>query len=555
MLFRMPIEFRINEKDEDLEVYNFKSMDMDFEVNANANMRGYIMDIDFEVITTLIDIVKSLVQNVRFAVTINGVDYSDYFCNQMSIAHEIDRISSFDFLLAGEEVNPRNDTNLLINNEVIITAYINGQAYQLFKGLIADLHTEGKTMITSIKGLDYGKKLRKNIEVSAYDIYVAMGYVSQTPYYYQPNTEDYNNNLPTWPREKVIAYVASLADITNVEIPRMPGITRKVSFDYQEAINIISKLAETELYHIRFNENAIMVLERLIPKIDEDLYLYADWYYTASEYRVLNYDKNADDVANDVIVIGRRYASTRKHYETEEDIVFNINKTFADDEKVEDWEEENGNWEIYIIAAGGGRTYRSIIIGIKTKKIAFDIYNCYANATGGIIYKNSNILGNQKACINVHQYRDNGVFLGGTINIVIQGNAVNMTSETVYNNKSIRIIDENSQLKYGEQKEKYNKPLAENEYQCSMIAKEKIKLSHCSSIGEIDIEVNLNPLMIVGQTISLQNALLDIDERYFVNDIKHQARNDRNGKLDVKTIVHCKGVAAGMSYTEAKVED
>ncbi len=242
----------------------YKKIDCDLHIDKNIypDFYGRLIDCTFAVTHLLVAACLSLKQNIRLVVTIgaevNPEDVSAALIEGFSIQHNKNKISTCSINLGDVAYSPRINSNIDLEKEIIITAYINGHEKKLFTGLLDEPSAENTPKFkVTISGRDYGKLLldKRMTLVSVQDA------------------------AASTKRNDVVKYLADQAGIKNFDIPEMDPVTIDNSFQHQSIWDMIQKEAMIELYWVRFSEDNIMQLKLDEIKSDPILYPTPDWSY------------------------------------------------------------------------------------------------------------------------------------------------------------------------------------------------------------------------------------------------------------------------------------
>ena len=97
----------------------------------------------------------------------------------------------------------------------------------------------------------------------------------------------------------------------------MAEVTIDNSFSDQSIWEMIQKEAMVELYWVRFDEDATMILGLDNIKTDTTAYPTADWTYGEDKFKRLNYLKSKEDVKNKITILGKTTQRRIPHTTTE----------------------------------------------------------------------------------------------------------------------------------------------------------------------------------------------------------------------------------------------
>ena len=534
MLYVMDCKARINAQDPDYPTY--KALDCIAHINANEiyNWYGRIMDCTATITSLIVTACKNWDQGIRLKVEINTINVSNALIDSLSIRHDKNTVSDFSLFLGDTIYSPRINSNIDLDKEVIITAYINGQEKKLFTGTLDEPSAENTPDFkVSITGRDYGKKLldKKTTIVSV------QGLADSTL------------------RNDVIKYLAEQASVTAVDIPEMDAVTIDNSFTYQTIWDMIQKEIMVELYWIKFDEdgNLKLLLDEI--KSDTTLYPTPDWTYDESRIIRLGYKKGRLEM-NKIIVLGKTTTS-RIPVKTEaepgqEEAISNYELITYKKSWVEDSEplglngtetQENFNFEISL---GGYDSYKYSYWFIVTWGGEYIITERNISGDNITTYENYFSMSKIKCVFNIPRMSVNvNKLQAGSISISIRGRKRKLVpdegeDETIYETRydqiSAEVTDPNSIAKYGERDGgSVDYPLLETVEQCTAVGSKAIRDSH-RLLGQTDLRIPFNPLIETGQTIAITENKIGIIERYYIEKIEHNI-NFGDGKIDAETIV------------------
>ena len=182
---------------------------------GGTDFYGVRVPCQLDVVRNIIGTYFNVGQGIRVKVTVNGEDVSDSLIENITINHNLNYISTFSLQLCDPAYSPLVNANIAINAIVIIYAYINGQEFKIFTGLVDNTKTsyDGGYKLT-IRGRGYGKKLLNK----------TMTLIS---------VQDAANNST---RGSIVEYLAEQADITNVNVPTGDASRRR-----EQSSNLRSK--------------------------------------------------------------------------------------------------------------------------------------------------------------------------------------------------------------------------------------------------------------------------------------------------------------------------
>jgi len=275
-------------------------------VNQEGEFFGKTIDGELNVVRNVVGACLDTSQSLRMTITIDGEDVSDSIVGDIVIAHNLNYISTFSLSLGDPKYSPLTDSHIAINSVVVITVFVNGQEIKMFTGLIDSTHTtyDGGYRL-NIKGRDYGKKLLDKTMTL-----ISVQESAQKAY-----------------RGSIVKYLASQADITNIDVPVGDAVTIDHSFQDQNIWDMIQKECAIEGWYVRHDENAIMHLKTRTIKTDTDDYPKADWDYGEDKFVQLGLETSDRGIINKLIILGAIFE--------EEIITVNDNEVEPDEETYE----------------------------------------------------------------------------------------------------------------------------------------------------------------------------------------------------------------------------
>ncbi len=502
-------------------------------------------------------------RSIRLVVTIDEKDVSDAVTGVLTIRHNLNQISSFSLTLADCQYSPLTNSHIDTDVEVVITAFVEGEEFKIFTGLVDTPKTRRtKDFKLTISGRGYGKKLlnKRMTLISVQDS-------AQNKY-----------------RGSIIKYLAGQADITNVNCPKGDLIITDHSFQDQTIWDMIQKECEIEGWYVRFDEEGIMQVGPKIIKTDETKYPNPDWAYDEGEFVELGFNKTDKGIINQVIVMGAVFeekiitvipvedAPAQEvdvpEAEYAEDFV-TAQKSFASGESVPAWSFNDGDFKVTAKYLGPFKP--SGYIFPKYQKYSFtvvaltglQIMDVEFTVTGGASkFWESNLRCNiyreiestldwnftEKAfsisIIIKYKEHISGGSLWITENLPAEEEADRIETTYEYTQVKASCQDSGSISRYGIRKprEQYtlNRPLAETEAQCKRVGNNKILDSHRYT-KQPDIFVNFNPLLIVGHTVELDDTKIGYNgERWLTEELTHSfAINSETGAIKPRTRAGC----------------
>jgi len=548
----------VNEQDSDQKT--FAEIDGNLLVNQEGEFFGKTIDGELNVVRNVVGACLDTSQSLRMTITIDGEDVSDSIVGDIdiTIAHNLNYISTFSLSLGDPKYSPLTDSHIAINSVVVIIVFINGQEIKMFTGLIDSTHTtyDGGYRLT-ITGRDYGKKLLDktmtliSVQESAEKAY----------------------------RGSIVKYLASQADITNVDVPIGDAVTIDHSFQDQNIWDMIQKECAIEGWYVRHDENAIMHLKTRTIKTDTGDYPKADWEYGEDKFVQLGLETSDRGIINKLIILGAIFEEEVITVEVDDgnqqvevpeseysEDTATIEKSFTAGESVPAWNYEDSNFKV--TAKYIGYTKPSGYIFPKFQDYKFtvtvlnndlDVQNMTFTITGG-----AGKYWSGKASCNIHReitstldwdFTEKAFTISIAIktkeetaggNTWIADNIPNETTTSTITHTQVKatVTDSTSIALYGERKPNNEGtlpfPLAETTGQCKRIGENIILDSH-RFIKQPDFLVNFNPKLIVGNTVELTDKKIGYDgDRYFVEEVIHTISiNSKTGAVKPRTRIGC----------------
>jgi len=519
----------VNEQDSDLKT--FAEIDGTLLVNQEGEFFGKTIDGELNVVRNVVGACLDTFQSLRMTITIDGEDVSDSIVGDITIAHNLNYISTFSLSLGNPKYSPLTDSHIAINSVVIITVFINGQEIKMLTGLIDSTHTtyDGGYRLT-ITGRDYGKKLLDktmtliSVQESAEKAY----------------------------RGSIVKYLASQADITNVDVPIGDAVTIDHSFQDQNIWDMIQKECAIEGWYVRHDENAIMHLKTRTIKTDTGDYPKADWEYGEDKFVQLGLETSDRGIINKLIILGAIF----------EEEVITINEL----EVLDGWSDEDSNFKVtakYIgwtvqpgLPFNPHQDYRFTVTKLNNDLTTMDVkYTVTSNAllysqrfqycelhrktfsVGGLNFQEGAFT--LTITIKTKEQTD-----GGKEQYEEENPSEEVVSTITHTQVKATVTDANSIALYGERKPNNEGtlpfPLAETTAQCKRIGENIILDSH-RFIKQPDFLVNFNPKLIVGHTVELTDKKIGYDgDRYFVEEAIHTINiNSQTGAVKPRTRIGC----------------
>ena len=552
MFYTIDCRVDIAAQDADEPTYKYVDCDLHVDKNTYPDFYGRLIDCDLSIIVTLVAACKSWEQAIRVAVVIGDIDVTDALVGTININHNKNMISTFSLQLGDSQYSPLTNPYIAPNKEVVITSYLNKHEAKLFTGLIDDTSTsyDGGYVLT-INGSDYGKKLRnkRTTLISIQD--------SATSHY----------------RGALVKYMASQAGVTNVDAPQGSLSMIDHSFEDQTILDMITKELVAGTYWWRFDEEGTLKIALDEIKTSTGTYPTPDWSYGEDRFFNLGLLTSDGEIINRVKILGTVYEtqilvtdvdsgsdspyseyyypkqlfSASLSYTDEEEIFYNANSNYT--KTVGDF---TLKLNAYSYSAGGGNIH--IHIG-NSDQFIFQAYTITSidYTFDGITFRKLHDQVSAGGTIGLHcimfvlTRRGPGKGYTGdafTFNVTVNGyseeemddeapaqsDETSPTYDYHYDQVAVEIIDSNLIAKYGERKPNSEGtlefPLAENIDQCEVIGKKIIRDSRRLT-KQPDFEIPFNPLLRVGQTISITDKKIGYSERWYVEEVNHTIEQGR----------------------------
>jgi len=510
-----------------------------------------------DVVTDIIGTYFNVGQGIRVAITVDGESVSDSLIGDITIAHNLNYISTFSFTLGNPKYSPLvSPYYIAVNSVVIITVYVNGQAFKLFTGLVDETRTtyDGGYRL-QINGRDYGKKLLdKTMTLISVQDSADKSY-----------------------RGSMVKYLAGQASITNVNVPTGDKVTIDHSFQDQTLWDMVQKECAIEGWYVQHDENAIMKLQTRKIKSNKTSYPVADWEYGEDKFIQLGLETSDIGIINKVIILGAIFEEEtitanpvtpvevvpdEKVYEYTD---YSFSPSFTAGEVVSGW--TDGDAVIRVTAFYIGYTkplgylfpvsqnYKFKITGSDSGKIQGLSFSVSGGATKAgqssnyvlierkVGYEYPPLSATEQAFSITITFKIKNQTGGGIEELESENPEETFTSTITYTQVKAIVTDNTSIGIYGERKPNnegtLDFPLAETEAQCKRIGENIILDSH-RFIKQPDFEVAFNPKLIVGQTVELTDKKIGYDEdRYFVEEVIHTIGANSEGKMKARTRIGC----------------
>jgi len=528
MLYQIDCTARINAQDPTYPTY--KAVDCTAHMTANnTGFHGALVDCTATITSLIVTACRSYNQGIRLVITIDDVNVSASLVGSLNIQHDKNQISDVTLYLGDTEYSPRTNSHIKIDKVIVITAYINGQEKKLFTGTLDEPSAENTPdFLVTITARDYGKKLldKKTTVVSVQDL------------------------ADTTKRNDLIKYLASVASVTDVDIPEMDAVTIDNSFTHQTVWDMIQKEAMVELYWIKFDEEGNLKLLLDEVKSDIELYPSPDWTYTENRITRLGY-KNGRVEINKIIVLGKTDSSIIQNWD-ESALSISESITFTATENIADYTANIGGFRVTAHQSANWGSYKGYQIEFRIAEndiglIYFDDLEGTIEVTEGGGTENAaqpNItffdgmqygLGSNVYTVKINIYADKPR-VQCSINFTIIGKKYTQSLDTRYDQISASVTDPNSIIKYGERDGgSIEYPLLETEAQCTAVGEKIIRDSH-RLLGQTDFNIPFNPLVETGQTILITDTKIGVNERYYIESVNHNV-SFGDGKVNAETVL------------------
>lgn len=565
----IPCFVAVAEQDEDFPT--FAEADCDVLVNERDNdYFGVMVDCDVDVVRDRVEVCLmptvglgeaevgrplTTSRSIRLMVTIDGKDVTKALTETISIRHALNEVSSFSLTLIDSQYSPLVNPHIDIDVVVIITAFINGKEFKVFKGLVDTPKTKrAKDFKLKISGRGYGRKLldKRATLISIQDS-------AENKY-----------------RGSLVKYVAGQAGIVSVNCPRGDLIITDHSFQDQKTWDMVQKECEIEGWYVRFDEQANMLVKIKAIKGNPD------WTYGEGEFVELGFNKTSKGIINQVVVLGAIFEeeivtvipveeAPAQEVEIPEkvydEVTTTFSKSFSQGEVVTGWSDGDATLKVTASYIGftkplgyifpTSQNYKFTIKGTMSGKIKSLEISVSGDATGdrsgsnhctvkrGIVYSGGFPPTIQEAAFSITiTVKTKELVSGGEVwveeNLPAESAADRIETTIKYTQVKATVQDAASIAEYGERKprEQYvlHRPLAETEEQCRRVGENKIKDTHRYT-KQPDILVNYNPLLTIGQTVRLYDTKIGYNgENWLVEEIIHTFSIDnKTGAIKPRT--------------------
>jgi len=321
----------------------FAEIDGTLLVNQEGEFFGKTIDGELNVVRDIVGACLNTSQSLRMTITIDGEDVSDSIVGNITIAHNLNYISTFSLSLGDSKYSPLTDSHIAINKVVVITVFVNGQEMKMFTGLIDSTHTtyNGGYRL-NIKGRDYGKKLLDKTMTL-----ISVQESAQKAY-----------------RGSMVKYLANQANITNIDVPIGDAVTIDHSFQDQNIWDMIQKECAIEGWYVRFDKDGLMHLKTRTIKTDTDDYPKADWEYGEDKFVQLGLETSDRGIINKLIILGAIFEEevitineleVPPYEPTYDEQTTTFNGSWGNGEAVNGWSDEDANFKVTAVYTGWTR--------------------------------------------------------------------------------------------------------------------------------------------------------------------------------------------------------
>jgi len=524
---------------------------------GGTDFYGVRIPCQLDVVRNIIGTYFDVGQGIRIAITVDGEPVNDSLIGDITIAHNLNYISTFSFTLGSPKYSPLiSPYYIAVNSVVIITAYVNGQAFKLFTGLVDETRTtyDGGYRL-QINGRDYGKKLLdKTMTLISVQDSADKSY-----------------------RGSIVKYLAGQADITNVNVPTGDKVTIDHSFQDQTIWDMVQKECAIEGWYVQFDENGIMKVQTRKIKSNKTSYPVADWEYGEDKFIQLGLETSDTGIINKVIILGAIFEEeiitindleVPPYEPVYDEQTTTINYSFGLGEVVTNWSYTDTNFKVTTSYLGvyfehfdpfpKAQDYSFKVIKLNSDLTIMDVEIVFTGGVG-LYYKT-------ETWCKIHRYIQYTIPLtaiekafsititiktkeqtdGGKEQYEEENPNEEIISEIFYTQVKAIVTDTDSILSlygWGECKPKNEGalefPLAETVTQCKRIGENIILDSHRFT-KQPDFEIAFNPKLIVGQTVELTDKKIGYNkDRYFVEEAIHTIGADAEGKMKARTRIGC----------------
>lgn len=516
-----------------------------------------------------------MMQSLRMYVNINNAgDVAAYLVGAITINHTKNAISTFSLSLNNPDYSPLNSPHIRDSNCLYINSIVNGSNKRLFTGYIDTVNVDytKDNFRVNVNGRCSCKQLldKRMSLISVQDL--AGKY-----------------------RGSMIEYIALQANVL-AHCARGSYTRIDHSFHDQTALDMMTKEMAIDSMWWRSKEEGDM-------EVKLSSWPTAHWAYDEDRIIRLGLKTDSRGIINRVKVCGHTYETRTEveaedspviEYETpitggdtpepEAEVLLTIYETFAEDEDItglfnqgisidgryirlsmmKDWgyrDNHSGEYHHYY-------TFRFDVSGYKITNVEYrtagDIRLLGAPTAGNIetmfwmLRRRTKIIlspGDEKDCAGGMSFTIRGYNLdyqpaptpeeyddAPTSAIVDNVEVAKPTYEYSYETVNAEVTDNSSIAIFGERKPNsegtIDFPLAENKDQCEGIAKHIIRESHRGRF-QPDFEVPFNPLLKVGDKLTISEKKVGLSGAWLIEDITHNISIDSDGSIKARTQLGC----------------
>jgi len=558
------IDCKANIAEQDATYPTYKSIDCDLHINANDdNFYGTLIDCDLYVLTSLVTACKNWNQGIRTTVTVDGIDVTSALIGTININRKKNQIATFSLQLSDSQYSPLTNSHISPEKEVVIITYLNTHEAALFTGLIDDVNVNWSGDFTiNINGLGYGKKLRDTRKTLV-------------------SIQDSANSKY---RGDLIKYLVMQAGIPESKINTLQGSYTRIdhSFEDQSILDMVNKELVIDGMKWEFDENKIFNTSLDIVKTSTGTYPTPDWTYNEDRFFNLGLTMTDDGIINDVKILGTVYETqilvddadsgsdspyNKYQYET---TLFTVSKSYNDGDVI--YSDANSNYTktegdftfklhsyryaphpLKWVSMHIGNVGQNVFQGYEITSIDYAFDGCTfislndQVSAGGTIDLHGPMLRIRRDVVDdVMQGFSFTITLKGYLKSSISGVQPTQTDETSptydyqYDQVAAHVENIYSIAKYGRRKPNSEGtiefPLAENTDQCKEIGRKIIKDSHRFT-KQPTFEIPFNPMLKVGQTISIIDSKIGYSQRWYVEEVNHTIEQGK-GRTRVRCVYY-----------------
>lgn len=536
----------------------YKKIDCTLQTLENDdNFYGRLIDCKLAVITSLVEACKNWDQGIRTTVKISGEYVTGALVGVTNISRRKNQIATFSFQLNDTQYSPLTNPDIAPNREVIITSYLNRYKATLFTGLIDDVQTtwDGNFRV-SINGSGYGKKLR-----DARKTLVSI-----------------QNSATSKYRGDLVKYLAEQGGIESSNIDTAQGSYTKVdhSFEDQSVLDMINKELIIDSMRWEFDEDKTFNTSLDVMKTSTETYPTPDWTYGEDRFFYLRLGNSDDNLINDVKILGTMYEtqivipavadggvpadSPSGEYIEPAPAGYtatqlcNFNNSFGSGVSPTSWSASDGYFTLTVDDTTSGwwqPPQKSASYGFyirwSTSQQDYEITSMSFALSGYVEYTKKSYQP-KSGYVKLYCRRGfDGSALGAfSVSIGLLGKKKNVqtkpeedppvsaiidnevvsppTYEYKYDQVAAHVENQFSIDRYGRRKPNsegtLDFPFAENTNQCKGIGRKIIKDSHRFT-KQPNFEVPFNPLLKVGQTVSITDSKIGYSQRWYVEEVTH----------------------------------